>query len=362
MALQGTLDTFALPDVLRLLGSTSKTGRLRVNGDRGSGSVWVTDGQVVATENMGPSSGSGSAVDTIFDMLRYRSGSFTFESDATTSAAGSPESVEAVLSQAEMLLAEWQTIAEVVPSLDAWATLRPELVGRDVVIDSSRWRVIVSVGSGASVGQIGEALGLTEIPACRAVKELVDLQLVEVGDVPANAAVPTYVEAVEVADVPAEAAVAAPVPEPVEAFEPLSAVETPTFEPIPDSYDDYADDAAAVEISTSAIADSWSAEPLPSVDRGPIGFDSLAIDEVPESMHHQVIEAAPPAPAAVDEVDPAEMARQLANLSPKAAKAVAAAAKATTAAEREAALAAVEAEGESVDRGLLLKFLGSVDG
>ena len=69
-----------------------------------------------------------------------------------------------------------------------------------------------------------------------------------------------------------------------------------------------------------------------------------------------------PVPAGVeaDDINPAEMARQLASLSPKAAKAVAAAAKATTEAEREAALAAVEAEDGSLDRGLLLKFLGSV--
>lgn len=60
--------------------------------------------------------------------------------------------------------------------------------------------------------------------------------------------------------------------------------------------------------------------------------------------------------------DPAEIARQLANLSPRAAKAVAAAAKAQTPEEREAALAAIEAEDETVNRGLLLRFLGSVDG
>ena len=50
VALSGTLDTFALPDVLRLLASTAKSGRLRVSGNRGSGSVWVTDGEVVASE------------------------------------------------------------------------------------------------------------------------------------------------------------------------------------------------------------------------------------------------------------------------------------------------------------------------
>ena len=66
--------------------------------------------------------------------------------------------------------------------------------------------------------------------------------------------------------------------------------------------------------------------------------------------------------ADVADLDPAEMARQLANLSLKAAKAVAAAAKASTDAERDAALAAVEAEDDTVNRGLLLKFLGSVDG
>ena len=37
MALQGTLDTFALPDVLRLLAATKKTGRLRITGGRGTG-------------------------------------------------------------------------------------------------------------------------------------------------------------------------------------------------------------------------------------------------------------------------------------------------------------------------------------
>ena len=44
MALQGTIETFALPEVLRLLGSGAKTGRLRLSGDRGSGSVWIDGG------------------------------------------------------------------------------------------------------------------------------------------------------------------------------------------------------------------------------------------------------------------------------------------------------------------------------
>ncbi|MGH2685947.1 MAG: DUF4388 domain-containing protein, partial [Actinomycetota bacterium] len=48
MALQGTLDTFALPDVLRLLASTAKSGCLRVRGSRGEGEIWFESGAVVA--------------------------------------------------------------------------------------------------------------------------------------------------------------------------------------------------------------------------------------------------------------------------------------------------------------------------
>ena len=45
VALQGTLETFALPDVLRLLASTHKTGRLCLTGVDGSGSLWLEVGR-----------------------------------------------------------------------------------------------------------------------------------------------------------------------------------------------------------------------------------------------------------------------------------------------------------------------------
>src|SRR3954451_14770572 len=78
VALQGTLDTFALPDVLRLLASTKKTGRLRVSGNRGTGSVWVDGGGVTGAEATGVGDAPPSS-DVLFELLRYGDGSFTFE-------------------------------------------------------------------------------------------------------------------------------------------------------------------------------------------------------------------------------------------------------------------------------------------
>ena len=69
MALQGTLDTFALPDVLRLLASTKKTGRLVIDGNRGTGNVWVDAGSVVGMQATG-SETDASQVDVLFDKAR----------------------------------------------------------------------------------------------------------------------------------------------------------------------------------------------------------------------------------------------------------------------------------------------------
>ena len=98
MALSGTLDTFALPDVLRLLASTAKTGRLRITGDRGSGSVWVTDGEVVATELASAVTQEPTNEEVVFGLLRFSAGSFTFEADAASPNAGSPAASHGVKS------------------------------------------------------------------------------------------------------------------------------------------------------------------------------------------------------------------------------------------------------------------------
>lgn len=326
MALQGTLDTFALPDVLRLLATTRKTGRLLVHGNRGDGSVWVDAGAVVAAATAGLREGAAAA-DVIFELLRHTEGSFSFEAGSAPAEASAPIEVEPLLVGAERQLAEWREIEAVVGSLDTWVTLAPELPGSETVIDAARWRTIVAIGSGSSVRSIGETLDLGEVAASRLVKELFEVGLgalspVEPGQEPprelgessfdlgpfANRSVPNLDLSIDLGtfgDEPAELAELAP----AEAASNAVALR----------------DAAKPRRARTAAADQDQAQ----ADGDPIEAD--------------------------------EVARQLAALSPKAARAVAAAAKAETPEEREAALANVTGEGdEPINRGLLLKFLSSV--
>ncbi len=310
MALSGTLDTFSLPDVMRLLASTMKSGRLGVLSPSGSGNVWLGNGDVVAAEVDGDLTVEPTYGEVLFHLMRWETGSFTFEDDVTTTAVSTPQPMSLVLSQAEAMLVEWHQIQLVVPSMNVYISLCQELSDHDVVVDADRWRGIVAIGSGSLVTDVVRRMALNEVDACRLVKDLIESSLVEISE------------------------------SPVEVDE--ASVETPDSmdrtEPEVDDLFTFHDEGP--------LADSGHVSSLdPLLTAGDPLMDSRGDWGQPEE----------------ETLNPAEMARQLANLSPRAARAVAQAARATTDTERDALLAQVEAEDGTVNRSLLLRFLGSVD-
>ena len=114
------------------------------------------------------------AVGALFELLRFEDGAFTFDAEATHDDPAASD-VEILLAQAEALLEEWRAIEAVVPSLDAWVTLRPTLPQAEVTVDQAQWTTLVAVGGGATVRRVADELCLSELPVSRAVKELVEL-------------------------------------------------------------------------------------------------------------------------------------------------------------------------------------------
>ncbi len=298
MSLQGTLETFSLPDVLQLLSSTKKTGCLRLSGDRGSGSVWVRDGAIVGGEAVGAPHADG-AVDVIFELLRFSEGNFEFQDGGEPSEGADPVDVGEVLGSAGSMLDEWKSIAAVVPSARHWVSLASEITGDEVTVSAGNWRALVAVGSGASVEALGDSLAIGEMQVGRLVKELNEQGLVEVGE-PRAAGASTSPGSMgsSVVDTSTDSiTIAEPQPAPT-----LQAVPEP--EPVRDRF-----------------------------DPGALVIEDTAPDPAPAPAAVAPTDGGGPAPG-----EAAEIARQLANLSPKAARAVAAAAKAATPEEREAAL------------------------
>jgi hypothetical protein len=174
VALQGTLDTFSLPDVLRLLATTGKTGCLHVDGDRGRGQVWIGDGSLVAA-TAERALGEPSIDEVVFEMLRFGRGQFSFAVDEKPPGDAEPTDVEATLRRAGQLLDEWRELEAVVPSLSHRVAMAPELTVEQVTVDADRWKALVAIASGRSVGELAETLGMGELGISRTVSDLVEL-------------------------------------------------------------------------------------------------------------------------------------------------------------------------------------------
>ena len=181
MSLEGTLETIALPDVLALLSVTAKTGELRIESRGGVGSVWFDAGRLAGFD-VGTHT---TAVDSLFGLLRLDEGHFKFYTGTSPVHAVEPQDVAPVLDEAESRLVQWAGIAAAVPSMYSELSLQASAEG-PVTLSADQWQLVATIGGGKSVADVLKTQGFGEFEGCKAVKELVDLRLVHVdsSDVP----------------------------------------------------------------------------------------------------------------------------------------------------------------------------------
>ena len=354
MSLQGSLDTFALPDVLVLLASTKKSGELHVAGSRVAalghhpdteGRLWFDAGGLVGHD-------VGQALepsDAVFELLRLAQGTFSFLA-GTPSGGGPRVEVEGILGEAQARLEEWREIEAVVPSLEAWLQLCPEPPLAHVSMRGEQWRLVVAVGAGSAVGTVLGQLGLTELPGCRAVKELVEAGLVDL-IAQAPSALPSFWKDVEPPTTVATFDEPEPAPE-VVFHTPEAADEAP--EPV---YGEPTDHFAGYEVEAPAEepAAVWTV-PAPA----PAWTEPEEPAVTPEPADERVPAANGAVPDWRSELGDLPDLDAIASLPPKRRRADVEPDEAGTVA---AALEDTEegAEGdEQLNRGLLLKFLSSV--
>ena len=340
VALQGTLDTFALPDVLALLATAKKTGCLRLSGERGSGSVWVSDGTVSALE-VPHAPQSSEPVAALFELLRFDHGEFSFEPEVAHGGPSLGQDVMTLLQAAEALLGEWREIQTVVPSMDVWVRLAKVLPGEEIMITQPRWDAIVAVASGATMHAVADTLELSEVAASRNIKELVELGILAVDPVAPVLVTPDAPEMV-----PALTLVTDPVPAPTLTADPVPAPTVPV----------------AVQVPKAVARPARTVAPvLPESERFvPLEFPSLAPAQSYDPVEDELLDPAATFPglrdSQGDSADPDDITRQLAQLSPQAAEAV----RLATSDEAEADDVESEASEVSPGRGMLVKFLSSV--
>jgi hypothetical protein len=342
VALQGTIDAFPLVDVLGLLSSSSKTGRLVLSGDRGRVALVVESGSVIGADWDGPDGAPAEL--PVLEMLRFAEGEFEFDADPDGHGEHRPVGpmpISECVAAAQELLARWVEVEQLVPSARHRIALVPELDDDRVEIDAGTWRVLAAAGS--SVAQLAERLALDEFSATCAVAELVGRGLVVLDepaepddDVEAEEADLSLLDAVgadsvlpELVGVPSEHVDAEPSDGNGDAsgfpdhfpIDDLIGVDPATDEDDPWS----SPEMEQLEAQRFAAAQSFEpveVEPLPLVDLEPVS-DAFRDEPDPAAAAALLGDAPATAPPVDEPTD--EVLRQMSKLSPKAAEAIAAA-------------------------------------
>jgi len=178
--LQGSLENFALDEVLGLLSSTSKTGQLDIKGDRGNGALLFRDGRLV--DGNASFTANGNAIeDVMFELLRYAEGSFTFTA-RDIEPSDYDENVVTVLGSAENRLMDWRSIEMVVPSLNHMVTPAADLPAEEISITRAEWSALTTIGAGCPASTVCERLDLGEVEGSRQIKNLAERQLVVISE------------------------------------------------------------------------------------------------------------------------------------------------------------------------------------
>jgi Domain of unknown function (DUF4388) len=353
VALQGTLDTFALADVLRLLSATTKSGRLQIDGDRGVGNIWLVEGEVVAgTVDLRHPAGTDGVVpctdpsEVLFELLRHVEGTFEFIADEHTDDGRPPVAVEEVVDAAEQKLLDWRAVEAVVPSLDHEVTLADH-IDEEVVIGREGWKTMLAIGEGRTIGQVGERLEMGEIAVSNAVKALVDERLAVIGEVVTVEAAPE-VEQVTDAEVPATPTIEDVVAD-LGASPELDVVVRAELAP------------GEVAVDPASLGGSRDVDLDTALDSDETGHAYLADDTdgsagLPEPLPSELSEQPEPEELPADP-------ESLAQMSPRAAEAITAAEGGAPVDHAEQAEGDEQVEGEDgeqpMNRNLLMKFISS---
>ncbi len=226
MSLTGNLEIFPMPEVLRLLSRSKKTGCLRVDAADTHGRVYLAGGAItfantesdevvrralinaglVSDETL--RSASGSLVDAVVDgvdpnaitdfvreqvvesLYRIRKpghGEFEFAVDIQPSMqTGQQFDAEVAVSESERRAAEWDDILESIESLDTPIRMVRELADdNSVTIAAPTWKVLASLEGGTSVRELAFRTGMSEFRAARELSGLIKSELVTSVEAPA---------------------------------------------------------------------------------------------------------------------------------------------------------------------------------
>lgn len=228
MSLTGALEAFPLPEVLRLLARSEKSGTLRVDAPDLQGRIYLADGYLTyattrreedlvddlvgaglidsqdwvlverrekdvvevladdATEQQLVDLVADQIADVIFRLMRRTDGDFEFsESVGPRYNTGVIVDIDASIAEAEKRNTQWSEIEQVIPAITFHLRMVPDLTDRnDVSLPAATWRVLAALHGEGSIEEVSRRLGMTDFAVAQIMAGLARDGLLEIVDMP----------------------------------------------------------------------------------------------------------------------------------------------------------------------------------
>ena len=166
--LKGNLSQLPLLDILKVLSSSGRSGRLELEHGNKSGEIYLENGDLVHAV-----SGSQIGEAAVYSLIGWLEGDLKFYPEAVSPEESISLTTEQMLLEAGRRADQWEDIQKVVPTTEIVFSLSPSGSTNTVSLKPQEWQVLAQVDGKRSVLEIAELIGMTEFEAARVVYSLV---------------------------------------------------------------------------------------------------------------------------------------------------------------------------------------------
>jgi hypothetical protein len=164
---RGNLAQLALLDILRMLTSGNRTGKLEISNAGKTGELYLENGNIVHAVTGTQLGESG-----VYSLAGWLEGDFSFIPDVASPEISITATTEQLLLEAARQAEQWADIKDVLSSTDVVFNISPSGSTSTVSLRPIEWQVLAQVNGERSVVEIGEILELNEFDVARIIYSL----------------------------------------------------------------------------------------------------------------------------------------------------------------------------------------------
>ena len=164
---KGNLAQLSLLDILRMLTSARRSGKVEVHFAGKSGEIYLENGLIVHAV-----SGTLMGEKVVYSLMGWLEGDFSFTPTVASPERSIQTSTEQLLLEAARQAEQWEDIKDVLSSTDAVFNISPSGSTNTVSLKPIEWQVLAQINGERSVVEIGNILNLNEFDVARIIYSL----------------------------------------------------------------------------------------------------------------------------------------------------------------------------------------------